>query len=62
MALIGPNGDGKTTLMSCLLGDIKATKGQVLLDGKAPHARSNKETVEFLPQENAIPTDLKVKE
>ncbi|WJQ86301.1 ABC transporter ATP-binding protein [Streptococcus parasuis] len=62
VALIGPNGAGKTTLMSCLLGDRKATKGQVLLDGLAPRAQSNKEKVEVLPQENAIPTDLKVKE
>ncbi|HEM4257391.1 ABC transporter ATP-binding protein [Streptococcus suis] len=62
VALIGPNGAGKTTLMSCLLGDRKVTKGQVLLDGLAPQARSNKETVAVLPQENAIPTDLKVKE
>ncbi|HEM2809696.1 TPA: ABC transporter ATP-binding protein [Streptococcus suis] len=62
VALIGPNGAGKTTLMSCLLGDRKATKGQVMLDGLAPQARSNKETVAVLPQENAIPTDLKVKE
>ncbi|MDG4506853.1 ABC transporter ATP-binding protein [Streptococcus suis] len=62
VALIGPNGAGKTTLMSCLLGDRKATKGQVLLDGLAPQAQSNKEKVAVLPQENAIPTDLKVKE
>lgn len=62
VALIGPNGAGKTTLMSCLLGDRKATKGQVLLDGLAPQAQSNKAKVAVLPQENAIPTDLKVKE
>ncbi|HFI0090952.1 TPA: ABC transporter ATP-binding protein [Streptococcus suis] len=62
VALIGPNGAGKTTLMSCLLGDRKATKGKVLLDGLAPQARSNKERVAVLPQENAIPTDLKVRE
>lgn len=62
VALIGPNGAGKTTLMSCLLGDRKATKGQVLLDGLAPQAQSNKKKVAVLPQENAIPTDLKVKE
>lgn len=62
VALIGPNGAGKTTLMSCLLGDRKATKGQVLLDGLAPQDQSNKEKVAVLPQENAIPTDLKVKE
>ncbi|HEM6136783.1 TPA: ABC transporter ATP-binding protein [Streptococcus suis] len=62
VALIGPNGAGKTTLMSCLLGDRKATKGRVLLDGLAPQAQSNKEKVAVLPQENAIPIDLKVKE
>lgn len=62
VALIGPNGAGKTTLLSCLLGDRKATKGQVLLDGLAPQAQSNKEKVAVLPQVNAIPTDLKVKE
>ncbi|HFU4090691.1 TPA: ABC transporter ATP-binding protein [Streptococcus suis] len=62
VALIGPNGAGKTTLLSCLLVDRKATKGQVLLDGLAPQAQSNKEKVAVLPQENAIPTDLKVKE
>ena len=62
VALIGPNGAGKTTLLSCLLGDRKATKGQVLLEGLAPQAQSNKEKVAVLPQENAIPTDLKVKE
>ncbi|CYU97977.1 ABC transporter ATP-binding protein [Streptococcus suis] len=62
VALIGPNGAGKTTLMSCLLGDRKATKGQVLLDGQVPQAQSNKEKVAVLPQDNAIPTDLKVKE
>ncbi|HFR3426578.1 TPA: ABC transporter ATP-binding protein [Streptococcus suis] len=62
VALIGPNGAGKTTLMSCLLGDRKATKGKVLLDGLVPQAQSNKEKVAVLPQENAIPTDLKVKE
>ena len=62
VALIGPNGAGKTTLLSCLLGDRKVTKGQVLLDGLAPQAQSNKEKVAVLPQENAIPTDLKVKE
>ncbi|HHT7825614.1 TPA: ABC transporter ATP-binding protein [Streptococcus suis] len=62
VALIGPNGTGKTTLMSCLLGDRKVTRGQVLLDGRAPQARFNKEMVAVLPQENAIPTDLKVKE
>lgn len=40
--LIGRNGSGKSTLFNCLTGFLKATSGQVLLDGKditghAPH-------------------------
>lgn len=31
LALIGPNGAWKTTLMNCLLGDMKATSGSLSL-------------------------------
>jgi len=33
-ALIGPNGAGKTTLVNLITGRIRATAGQVLLDGE----------------------------
>ncbi|BDD39259.1 ABC transporter ATP-binding protein [Streptococcus ruminantium] len=62
VALIGPNGAGKTMLLSCLLGDKKVSRGQVLLAGQDPQAKANRERVAVLPQDNAIPTDLKVKE
>lgn len=32
--ILGRNGTGKTTLMSCLTGVLKPTAGQVLLDGR----------------------------
>ncbi|MDQ8765863.1 ATP-binding cassette domain-containing protein, partial [Streptococcus ruminantium] len=62
VALIGPNGAGKTMLLSCLLGDKKVSRGQVLLAGQDPQTKANREKVAVLPQDNAIPTDLKVKE
>jgi branched-chain amino acid transport system ATP-binding protein len=34
-AIVGPNGAGKTTYFNLISGQIKATSGQVLLDGKS---------------------------
>jgi branched-chain amino acid transport system ATP-binding protein len=34
LGLIGPNGAGNSTLFNCLTGDLKATSGQVLLEGR----------------------------
>ncbi len=34
VGLIGPNGAGKTTLFSCISGTLRATNGQVLLEGQ----------------------------
>jgi branched-chain amino acid transport system ATP-binding protein len=34
LGLIGPNGAGKSTFFNCLTGDLPATSGQVLFEGK----------------------------
>jgi branched-chain amino acid transport system ATP-binding protein len=33
-AILGPNGAGKTTLFNLVTGDLRATSGQVILDGQ----------------------------
>ncbi len=34
LGLIGPNGSGKSTLFNCILGQLPATSGTVLVDGQ----------------------------
>lgn len=34
LGLIGPNGSGKSTLFNCILGQLPATNGTVLVDGQ----------------------------
>lgn len=34
MSILGPNGAGKTTLLRCMLGLLKLTEGEALLDGR----------------------------
>lgn len=47
LGIIGPNGGGKTTLIKCLLGLLKPTKGEII------HCR-NSLTMGYLPQYNKI--------
>lgn len=62
VALIGPNGAGKTTLMDCLIGDKFVSGGTVTINGLKPTDESLKQAIGILPQENVVPTQLKVKE
>lgn len=62
VALIGPNGAGKTSLMSCLLGDWLVTDGSITIQGRPVTDASLKQLIGILPQENAAPARLRVKE
>jgi len=53
--ILGPNGCGKTTLLKCLCGILKPSKGSILLDGKEANSMSREEyakIVGYLPQEH----------
>lgn len=62
LAIIGPNGTGKSVLVSCLLGEYSLSTGQVLLKGKKPSDRNLKGDVGVLLQETFIEKKLKVSE
>ena len=51
LAIMGPNGVGKTTLTSCLCGLLKECSGRVLLDGKPLGARERQRTSFLVRQE-----------
>jgi zinc/manganese transport system ATP-binding protein/zinc transport system ATP-binding protein len=53
MAVVGPNGGGKTTLLRTILGAIPLTAGKVLLRGQALH-RSSMDRIGYVPQLETI--------
>jgi zinc/manganese transport system ATP-binding protein len=53
MAIVGPNGGGKTTLLRTILGMVPALSGQVLLRGR-PLTRSSLERIGYVPQLETI--------
>jgi ABC-type Mn2+/Zn2+ transport system ATPase subunit len=53
MAIIGPNGGGKTTLLRTILGTIPAQQGKVLLRGEALQ-NSSLERIGYVPQLETI--------
>ncbi len=48
VSIIGPNGGGKTTLLKLILGLIKPSKGQILINQKSPDHHFA--TVGYVPQ------------
>jgi len=48
VSIIGPNGGGKTTLLKLILGLIKPSKGQILINRKSPDQHFA--TVGYVPQ------------
>ena len=53
IAVLGPNGVGKSTLFRCLLGFLRPTSGEVLVDGRVLREFSRRELareVAYIPQ------------
>jgi zinc transport system ATP-binding protein len=57
VAVAGPNGGGKTTLMRLVLGLQRPTSGEAFLFGEPAHAFSRRATLGYLPQRAQLGTD-----
>ena len=55
LGLIGPNGAGKTTLLRTLLGLVRASGGQVFIDGVEPLAVTRRLRVSYFGGEATLP-------
>ena len=53
VGLLGPNGSGKTTLIKLACGLLCPTRGEILIDGKAPGPQT-KAQVSYLPERMAV--------
>ncbi len=66
VALLGPNGSGKTTCFYCIAGLINPEGGQVIIDGREatllPMYRRAKLGIGYLPQEVSIFRGLSVED
>ena len=65
IALVGPNGVGKSTMFKCILGFLKGHQGTIRIDGRLTGELSAKETarlVAYIPQSSAQVFDYTVLE
>jgi zinc/manganese transport system ATP-binding protein len=59
LAVLGPNGVGKTTLLKVLLGLVPFSSGEVRVIGAPPHRGNDK--VGYIPQQRAFDQNLPVR-
>ncbi len=59
LAIIGPNGGGKSTLLKLILGLLKSKKGTIKVFGKAPS--KNLSLIGYVPQNTNVNTDFPIK-
>lgn len=58
LGLIGPSGAGKTTLIRLITGAINADNGQIIIDGTIVPDKKLLSKIGFMPQSDAIYTDI----
>lgn len=54
VGIVGPSGDGKSTLIKLLLGYYPITNGELLIDGKPVDNRSLSKLTAYVPQDTAV--------
>jgi zinc/manganese transport system ATP-binding protein len=59
LAILGPNGTGKTSLLKALLGLNQLTHGSISIQGEPPH-RGNS-NVGYIPQQKGFDKDLPIR-
>jgi zinc/manganese transport system ATP-binding protein len=59
LAVLGPNGVGKTTLLKVLLGLVPLSSGEVLINGSPP--RRGNDEVGYIPQQRAFDQGLPIR-
>ncbi|QQS31207.1 MAG: ABC transporter ATP-binding protein [Sphingobacteriales bacterium] len=61
VAVIGPNGSGKTTFIKCLLGMVMPNQGQIFFNGKIINNDwSYRSQIGYMPQIGRYPDNMKV--
>jgi zinc transport system ATP-binding protein len=60
VAIAGPNGGGKTTLVRVALGLLRPNQGRALLFGEPAHRFSRRSLLAYLPQRAQVGTDTPV--
>jgi len=58
LCLLGPSGAGKTTLIRLITGAIRADSGDIYIVGKKIPDRSAQRAIGFMPQNDAVYTDI----
>ena len=59
LAIIGPNGGGKSTLLKLILGIITTKQGSIKVLGKAP--KESLQQIGYVPQNTNVNTDFPIK-